>query len=220
MVSPVHPRGRGDGVSHLPALSASNLRFTPAGAGTAPGTRAMGPRWTVHPRGRGDGERGEINMGLDNGSPPRARGRRDAGAVGVDQARFTPAGAGTARWTPSRTSPLPVHPRGRGDGDKAGTELAPVVGSPPRARGRRRSRAPEHVALRFTPAGAGTAGVRPPPPRGTAVHPRGRGDGAYTLSRAARENGSPPRARGRLSQHGNGSWNRRFTPAGAGTASR
>ena len=194
----------------------------------------------VHSRGRGDGPQKYGKSDFPHGSPPRARGRPVPAHGAGRAARFTPAGAGTAQRVRLCLRCTTVHPRGRGDGAVLAAKGTYTSGSPPRARGRRGCqawrlppygsppRARGRLALvagagqegRFTPAGAGTA--RPPAcrPCARAVHPRGRGDGSPTRTPVSIRNGSPPRARGRLLLGLRGLVGVRFTPAGAGTASR
>ena len=235
---PVHPRGRGDGRNERSGMErcsgspprargrrppgrrgVGGDRFTPAGAGTAWSSSRVTSPPPVHPRGRGDGRGITREQQHDPGSPPRARGRPVGRGDQKRVERFTPAGAGTAIWVAERTAATSVHPRGRGDGQRGADKSATLVGSPPRARGRRCGRHAGPRPRRFTPAGAGTAPTprRRPGPR--AVHPRGRGDGASPVGVCWRAVGSPPRARGRRDLLHRHRPPQRFTPAGAGTAS-
>ena len=210
------PRARGRRCGPVPGLR--DLRFTPAGAGTASaGTRPATAR-TVHPRGRGDGPSFVPGPGAYPGSPPRARGRRSSGGACGSSSRFTPAGAGTAPVRPRRTGPRSVHPRGRGDGDAWSARELERRGSPPRARGRPLPSSGSRASSRFTPAGAGTARAGPARPGRTPVHPRGRGDGGWGCRVMLDAIGSPPRARGRPGRPHERRGEQRFTPAGAGTA--
>ena len=233
----VHPRGRGDGTVEQAeqtrrggspprargrrrdkAEQARRPRFTPAGAGTATRRPYYGSRCPVHPRGRGDGLMTGAKDVNYSGSPPRARGRRDAAEGGRGPRRFTPAGAGTAPGPEARGSPGSVHPRGRGDGVYVVWTSVSTRGSPPRARGRPRTWPRPAAPVRFTPAGAGTASSASAAKSGSAVHPRGRGDGRHSKSETVSRLGSPPRARGRPGREPRRRPDPRFTPAGAGTA--
>ena len=209
------PRARG----RLPLLghAVDRARFTPACAGTTPRC-VCGSGWpAVHPRVRGDDAGRMLCSQLSRGSPPRARGRRADARPLPDGRRFTPACAGTTRPCPPRTIALPVHPRVRGDDGTTGHVRTWGVGSPPRARGRRRRPAHPTRAPRFTPACAGTTPRRRTAATRTSVHPRVRGDDSAARTTPGRGRGSPPRARGRRRALGCHRPVLRFTPACAGT---
>ncbi len=212
-------------------------RFTPACAGTTPAAGAASRRAAVHPRVRGD-DSGGLAFGVAwYGSPPRARGRRTDCPCSNAPSRFTPACAGTTRLPHAARCCSPVHPRVRGD-DSATQMLTPTArGSPPRARGRRRSGGARMARFRFTPACAGTtaplagggdvarftpacAGTTEPSTRrarALPVHPRVRGDDPLPCAAIATCGGSPPRARGRQRRACARVPLERFTPACAGT---
>ena len=234
-----HPRVRGDGEGGvglrrpvggspprargrlLPAVArVAGHRITPACAGTASWSRSSSPWARDHPRVRGDGQANEWVDGEalwitpacagtaagacdpacdGRGSPPRARGRP------------------TAASSPSARSA--DHPRVRGDGGPAIIEAAGHTGSPPRARGRRRWRRCRRARRGITPACAGTAtrsGVRPSPVRG--ITPACAGTAPAGVIGGGAFGGSPPRARGRLSQAAVAAVERGITSACAGTA--
>ena len=69
---------------------------------------------------------------------------------------------------------------------------------------------------RITPACAGKRGLDEAPDEAGGDHPRVRGEELYGLAKALRSAGSPPRARGRASLHGEKDNPRRITPACAG----
>ena len=134
VVSPVHPRVRGDMHTDI-VCTFDDSRFTPACAGTwSPRTQGRcGP--TVHPRVRGDMPNAEgLKRGKD-GSPPRARGHDPISRLHRHAVRFTPACAGTCGLVVNRHSPSAVHPRVRGDMFPCGRGCRRSCGSPPRARG-------------------------------------------------------------------------------------
>ncbi len=94
---------------------------------------------------------------------------------------------------------------------------APARGSPPRARGQGPALHRKLDRVRFTPACAGT-GTRPTSTaRATSVHPRVRGDRAFTGAGSSSSYGSPPRARGQVKPNRRSLRRFRFTPACAGT---
>ena len=232
--SPPRTRGRRDG--HGRAHQAP--RFTPAHAGTAPGSAGCSTYPPVHPRARGDGARRRSSSTLQPGSPPRTRGRRPRPRRLGARKRFTPAHAGTAHYGFHPLLSASVHPRARGDGQALALSLFDDAGSPPRTRGRRLSDRARRPGRRFTPAHAGTAGYgvtraqgcsvhprargdglsRPARTVGASVHPRARGDGVLTPAKTSRSVGSPPRTRGRRGGGPGRLTPRRFTPAHAGTA--
>ena len=130
----VHPRGRGEHSQPAPSTFQKTgssprargtpaaihrrvepQRFIPAGAGNTANWLAQDSDGTVHPRGRGEHVIAmAFKVGLA-GSSPRARGTRSKiGSKGARR-RFIPAGAGNTRPRSPRSSPLPVHPRGRGE---------------------------------------------------------------------------------------------------------
>ncbi len=154
------------------------------------------------------------------GSPPQARGRR----LGVTATRagprpgLTPAGAGTACSCCAFLGVWRAHPRRRGDGFLRTSDLTPMLGSPPQARGRRKSSDAVGRFHGLTPAGAGTAHHRMASTRGPRAHPRRRGDGDPDLCGGRPGAGSPPQARGRLAVHRIDALVEGLTPAGAGTA--
>ncbi len=94
----------------------------------------------------------------------------------------------------------------------------PILGSPPRAWGRRASARPRPPASRFTPTGVGTASSSFKCRTEPTVHPHGRGDGNDQTRRPFPCRGSPPRAWGRRRGPGRPSMPQRFTPTGVGTA--
>ncbi len=172
---PVHPHGRGDG-SPKPRVTwgltgspprawgrqdrercfIACYRFTPTGVGTAAAAFNVISASAVHPHGRGDGAPPPTDPAREAGSPPRAWGRRFAGATKKQLLRFTPTGVGTA---------LPLRASGvsrRFTPTGVGTALA--YQSP-------------GDAARFTPTGVGTAVVRCHSVPPVTVHPHGRGDG-------------------------------------------
>src|SRR5690606_22856873 len=119
---------------------AARPRITPACAGNTP-TKAG---WLIpardHPRVRGEHRPGRLADLSAFGSPPRARGTRGLLQLGGDPFRVTPACAGNTRrlrYTPPYRRD---HPRVRGEHAFPLLPLGVGTGSPPRARGTRRSR--------------------------------------------------------------------------------
>ena len=148
---------------------------------------------------RGEDKRFFGNMLVQGGSPPHARGRPDSAAQWADQPRITPACAGKTSAPSSTRRSSRDHPRMRGEDQIPCIPLFDDEGSPPHARGRRRSL---WFVLGFggiTPACAGKTLDGVSGGTITADHPRMRGE-----DRPAR----PP-----------ASANQRITPACAGKTS-
>src|SRR5690606_29139579 len=114
----------------------------------------------------------------------------------VRQRRFTPACAGTSPKEEWGVLANLVHPRVRGDLRKTMTLFMQDAGSPPRARGPRRSTCCCRSGPRFTPACAGTSPSSSTSSAAISVHPRVRGDLVTARDAQPSGVGSPPRARG------------------------
>ena len=192
-----------------------------------------------HPRVRGDDLEWCVRRPGGEGTPPRARGRRDTRQpVGV-HVRNTPACAGTTHHTKCQSCTAAEHPRVRGDDPRRTRETGQPDGTPPRARGRlRRDRVavrsqrntpacagttwalnPTDTAFGNTPACAGTTKASRHLPRGPLEHPRVRGDDIPIPLRGNASSGTPPRARGRRQRRPRHDGAGRNTPACAGTTS-
>ena len=213
---PVHPHVRGDDCGRT-ALARHHLgspprawgrrmqsvavglvwRFTPTCVGTtvepSPGVSAI----SVHPHVRGDDGAVHVVEAEVAGSPPRAWGRRHARIWSPRSHRFTPTcvGTTTCRWSALRHAP--VHPHVRGDDVQNIYVIMHIVGSPPRAWGRLKSRQGDIARARFTPTCVGTTGDDPRRVSNSAVHPHVRGDDRVSARALASAYGSPPRAWGR-----------------------
>ena len=150
-----------------------------------------------HPRVRGD-DRGRPRTGSwQRGTPPRARGRQRAPVGSGGLRRNTPACAGT---TPPPTCPqarTTEHPRVRGDDTTESNPYAIHIGTPPRARGRRRCARRCGTWRGNTPACAGTTPSGSQTAPGRREHPRVRGDDVRVIRFSGVPPGTPPRARGR-----------------------
>ena len=93
----------------------------------------------------------------NQGSPPRARGRRRRLPRQPDDAGLTPACAGTSSHSRKVCPRNWAHPRVRGDVLLREIEYGIRVGSPPRARGRPAVMVSSVSWLGLTPACAGTS---------------------------------------------------------------
>ena len=144
----------------------------------------------------------------DHGSPPRARGAPDLVLGGGRRTRITPACAGSTRLGACAGRPGPDHPRVRGEHSAVDRKVVSSWGSPPRARGALRDLASRQLALRITPACAGSTACRGPGDAPSGDHPRVRGEHslATIMSEAILDH---PRVRG---EHPVGLRVRRFDP--------
>ncbi len=171
-------------------------RFTPTCVGkTIP--NGSGPiRSPVHPHVRGEDVRAASVASAAAGSPPRAWGRLKFGDQRVGVGRFTPTCVGKTTRTPTRSSRLTVHS--------------------PRAWGRRGYDQATGYMYRFTPTCVGkTVGLRRERQWRT-VHPHVRGEDGLLAVVEGGEDGSPPRAWGRLLVRAKGIACPRFTPTCVG----
>ena len=135
---PVHPRGRGEhpfaaklgerdfgssprarGTRKGQAPRSLRSRFIPAGAGNTSPRDLSHCSLTVHPRGRGEHLAPHAGIGKRTGSSPRARGTLHRGSMGSGCDRFIPAGAGNTQGKTHAAESVPVHPRGRGEHNRA-----------------------------------------------------------------------------------------------------
>ena len=97
---------------------------------------------------------------LQEGSPPRRRGKGSSGDTKRRGRGITPAWAGKRCWTSCSSAPSPDHPRVGGEKLAAYFETSAHAGSPPRGRGKAElSAAIDHV-LGITPAYAGKSRPR------------------------------------------------------------
>ena len=132
------------------------------------------------------------------GSPPRARGRDGHGVFFAPLFGITPACAGkSSRWCRRIGSPRD-HPRVRGEETLSTSASLTTWGSPPRARGRVSVVFELMIASRITPACAGKSIWKPGKMKSGRDHPRVRGEEIAAATGATGEEGSPPRARGRV----------------------
>ena len=176
------------------------LGLTPANAGTTVAPAASAPTIAAHPRECGD-DAGAAEKGVPcDGSPPRMRGRLDAGPPPERDVGLTPANAGTTSDEQTGKIINAAHPRECGDDDVAVAGVPRGVGSPPRMRGRRTLMCGWRPDCRLTPANAGTTSSLPPGSYTPTAHPRECGDDGRTGGPGCDGEGSPPRMRGRLSQ--------------------
>ena len=153
----------------------------------------------------------------NNGSPPRAWGRRNLKLTTPHRHRFTPTCVGTTFLRMLGMTKEGVHPHVRGDDVMRSITYATAAGSPPRAWGRRRIWRWGGAFTRFTPTCVGTTVQSSPSFRPRTVHPHVRGDDAVEIRGLVPDSGSPPRAWGRRDSEDVLPIHARFTPTCVGT---
>ena len=186
------------GTHRIRATVHDGRRFIPACAGNARCIRARTQGSAVHPRMRGERAIPGVDATWIAGSSPHARGTPVGGRhVDTDQ-RFIPACAGNATTWVSPASVRPVHPRMRGERRHRCGQHRLKTGSSPHARGTLIRPVQERPCGRFIPACAGNARCIRARTRGSAVHPRMRGERIHRLQTPILGVGSSPHARGTL----------------------
>ena len=176
--------------------------------------------WPDHPRERGDDILPGLPRPIDEGPPPRARGRLAAAGALAARRGTTPASAGTTTTTFSPLRWTRDHPRERGDDPSDAQLIEARQGPPPRARGRPAVAEPGRRAGWTTPASAGTTSSHRTGCRARPDHPRERGDDPWTSATSCSSSGPPPRARGRHRTRRCRGGPDGTTPASAGTTRR
>ena len=170
----------------------------------------------AHPRSRGEHiiDRGITNAKL--GSSPLARGtlRAVAGLGGAD--RLIPARAGNTGVHSRRRTSRPAHPRSRGEHVARRWSITCTPGSSPLARGTLRCGTFKVLKNRLIPARAGNMNLLSARKRGSAAHPRSRGEHLRSSGGICIKSGSSPLARGTYLVDGLQNVGCRLIPARAG----
>ena len=237
--TPVHPRMRGERFitiilqldfhgssphargTHMGDIEAMTyMRFIPACAGNASSPGDAGAAGAVHPRMRGERLTRHNARQRAHGSSPHARGTQPEPICQTGRLRFIPACAGNAPPCSSPRTPMPVHPRMRGERRIRSQTLASLFGSSPHARGTLLYKLLGRPQLRFIPACAGNAPPLHPGRQKVPVHPRMRGERGWPTQSTSPLCGSSPHARGTRCRLGPVADTGRFIPACAGNACR
>ena len=198
------------------SLLSQRRRITPADAGKTKRSGACRLSGQDHPRGCGENTQICRFDDVNEGSPPRMRGK-PRWSSGVDAARrITPADAGKTLVTDGDAAAKDDHPRGCGENSLNGIFSATGLGSPPRMRGKLIQLATGLGKTGITPADAGKTHCAPRANRSREDHPRGCGENASMRVSSSRWPGSPPRMRGKLFGFRPQKSQRRITPADAG----
>ena len=154
------------------------------------------PLWD-HPRVCGEKNNTAKTYSNMEGSPPRMRGKGQAGRKVVVELGITPAYAGKS--TPDRLFLYHLGDHPRVCGEKPGGRLRELVypGSPPRVRGKAKRHARLLLPAGITPACAGKRGWLRPAGQRWRDHPRVCGEKALSTFSSRKNSGSPPRMRGK-----------------------
>ena len=152
MGSPPHTRGQ----VRLDLPCASDVRITPAHAGTSAACARTMRSSEDHPRTRGDKKNRRLFGLLYRGSPPHTRGQDFQPSRTMAICRITPAHAGTRHPLGAASRLSRDHPRTRGDKTFFDFAIFFIIGSPPHTRGQGIASPSKVFAERITPAHAGT----------------------------------------------------------------
>ena len=196
------------------------IGITPACAGK---TRHFRPSQSLcedHPR--VCGENGTIGTSANEGrgSPPRVRGKRYDNKLLLITARITPACAGKTLLESTRLYSPEDHPRVCGENGTQSSIFRPVVGSPPRVRGKLKGKIFFIAMCGITPACAGKTKRPSASPNRQKDHPRVCGENPTCSIIFFVFGGSPPRVRGKLDAKIFEQCTGRITPACAGKTNR
>ena len=134
------------------------------------------------------------------GSPPHARGIRILRNACCDESGITPACAGNTQPQRCHLSMKRDHPRMRGEYRTSNRINRTFQGSPPHARGILNTASGTIFQNGITPACAGNTDCRQCTTSADRDHPRMRGEYPLLLHTKRKIKGSPPHARGILSQ--------------------
>ena len=164
------PRGRGK-VAVL-QVAAVLMGITPAWAGKSLTTKAFVGISADHPRVGGEKLGMEAAPVLQEGSPPRGRGKGGRRGNRGRGAGITPAWAGKRTAFPCRCLRTWDHPRVGGEKPSFRQARSCRSGSPPRGRGKDRRRSGTVPPARITPAWAGKSNILEPSMGVGKDHPR------------------------------------------------
>ena len=144
------------------------------------------------------------------------RGKLARKIAGYARSRITPADAGKTYLQAIIFCVTWDHPRGCGENKFCPARQRLRLGSPPRMRGKPHSLCNFGESFRITPADAGKTIVAVNRASVNWDHPRGCGENALSILKAAAKTGSPPRMRGKRPCGGIAGLIFGITPADAG----
>ena len=137
----------------------------------------------------------------DGGSPPRGRGKVRGLLFSSHCARITPAWAGKSIVDVAEVTTGQDHPRVGGEKAQKLLSFWPIMGSPPRGRGKVHAKDEDLQRQRITPAWAGKREHATAQGEKTEDHPRVGGEKFGVVIRMIAAVGSPPRGRGKACLH-------------------
>ena len=171
------PRGRGKGKARNAVTH--QLRITPAWAGKSIclALPITAPR--DHPRVGGEKGQAYPCTRKPQGSPPRGRGKGRCHHLVILVNGITPAWAGKSPLRPRRARPPPDHPRMGGENLNVAMDANPILGSPPRGRGKGLGLAVNVLGDGIIPAWAGKSYCPATRSFGSWDHPRVGGEKGF-----------------------------------------
>ena len=208
------PRVRGKELDFLPGFFGD--RITPACAGKS---RLQGSNLQLpgdHPRVCGEKCIRSLLRVCRGGSPPRVRGKAAGGVSAVTQSRITPACAGKSSFLLGWTLTPKDHPRVCGEKVYLFVPTLPLLGSPPRVRGKALVTILDFPYEGITPACAGKRNRSDPGRHRSQDHPRVCGEKLRPTMPNSGQKGSPPRVRGKGPESRHHLRHQGITPACAG----
>ena len=190
--------------------------ITPAHAGKTPYIQQSWAGLQDHPRACGENlAPGAIDYAI-RGSPPRMRGKPCCKCFCTRCLRITPAHAGKTKSEYSGKWHKWDHPRACGENSLLIALWILCGGSPPRMRGKPIRVSVVFPPLRITPAHAGKTCSVSPPAHQAEDHPRACGENNSVYRNPEKDEGSPPRMRGKPRGLIQSYWVTGITPAHAG----
>ena len=192
--------------------------FIPTHAGNTSAPAVAQVCRAVHPHARGEHAALAANAGGIFGSSPRTRGTHRRRPPSLSLQRFIPTHAGNTSPCKTKSPKYPVHPHARGEHKRFENAALAMAGSSPRTRGTRAVRINRDAQRRFIPTHAGNTARTSVSTRCPvrSVHPHARGEHSRVLGFVASCDGSSPRTRGTLNDHGGDVLHIRFIPTHAG----
>ena len=151
-----------------------------------------------HPRVCGEKLLFLLSLDIEQGSPPRVRGKVPVYLQVCKTPGITPACAGKRSERGYTTASSKDHPRVCGEKESVLKWLDDFAGSPPRVRGKDRRTYKEFAAIGITPACAGKSVIIMSPRSVIQDHPRVCGEKHLECNFVQPSQGSPPRVRGKV----------------------
>ena len=208
------PLSRGIRVCDMDRIA--SVRIIPALAGNTHPGRFIPEHPRDHPRSRGEYPECLANINVGAGSSPLSRGIRLLRPLRVLRAGIIPALAGNTMARPGNSSPVPDHPRSRGEYSRGDGAYSIVFGSSPLSRGILHVEDQRVHCQGIIPALAGNTLPRLPRIRWSPDHPRSRGEYIPWIMPPFFPGGSSPLSRGIRTPNVHEQVGERIIPALAG----